>query len=88
MSGGDPGALRSVHEGMSDVATDIDGVVTDVRAAYGACEDETGKARVDAALERFTAAYGGELMACGLSTETLGKAASENAELLDQVTGG
>ncbi len=88
MSGGDPEGLRSAQEGMSGAATDVNGVAEDVSDAYRTCSGNTGKDRVDEALERFNAAYGGELIACGLSTETLGQAAVTNADLLDTVTGG
>lgn len=88
MSGGDPEALRAAQEGMSGAATDVDGVAGDVRAAYGLCTGVMGSDTVDAALERFVAAYGGELLACSLSIETLGQAAVTNADLLEAVTGG
>lgn len=88
MSGGDPEGLRSAQEGMSGAATDVNGVAEDVSTAYRDCSGNFGKERVDTALERFNAAYGGELIACGLSAETLGQAAATNAELLDTVSGG
>ncbi|PSL08323.1 hypothetical protein CLV30_101294 [Haloactinopolyspora alba] len=88
MSGGNPEALRVAQEGMSGTATEIRGVAEDVSAALRACAGAFGDDRVEAALERFGAAYGGELLAGGLSVETLGKAAVTNADLLDAVTGG
>ena len=83
----DPLALTqggTVVEAAGQQASEAASALRDgCRTASGAC----GSGRVSAALDRFTAAWGGELLSWGLTVQELSRIAVENGRQVATVNG-
>jgi hypothetical protein len=86
--GGDPGVLE---RGAGQIEQPGRGLEPMSKAAAGAGQNAAGASgnpQVAGALERFTAAWGGELLGDAAASMTLAKAAREQAQQLRAATGG
>lgn len=84
----DPGALSSGGSTLQNAAADANGISQAVTKAGTSVLGACGPSPVGPAVERFTAAWGGELIAWAYGSATLSKIASENGRQMIAATGG
>jgi hypothetical protein len=88
VSGGDPDALSAASTQLRTLAGDVSGLVKGVSGAAHTASGAVGMPFLADAVERFTAAWGGQLLACGCATTTLGSVATVASDQLIAATGG
>ena len=86
-SGGDPTVLRDVSHGLGQLATSAGEITRDLSAVTSSAGGAVGVPALAGAIERFAAAWGGEVLACGCATATLGSVADTSSEQLTAATG-
>jgi hypothetical protein len=88
MAFADPGAQSTGSTGLHHAATDAAAVSRTVGSAAAEAAGACGDGPVGPAIERFAAAWGGELVAWALSASTLSDVAAENGRQMTEATGG
>jgi hypothetical protein len=84
----DPAAQAAGSRDLRNAATDADGVSRTVSAAASDAAGACGDGPVAAAVDRFAAAWGGELLAWSLNASTIAAVAAENGAQMRTATGG
>jgi hypothetical protein len=84
----DPGALSSGGSTLQNAAADANGISQSLTTASSSMLGACGPSPVGPAVERFAAAWGGELIAWAFGSATLSKIAGENGRQMIAATGG
>jgi hypothetical protein len=88
MSGGDPQALAAASGQLRGVAGDVNTLVQGLSGAAHEASGAVGVPALAGAVERCAVAWGGQLLACGCATATLGSVATVAGDQLTVATGG
>jgi len=80
--GGDPGVLEQGATEIERPARELEPMSKAAASSGGGAAGASGNPQVAEALKRFTAAWGGELLADGVAGVTLARAAREQAQQL------
>jgi hypothetical protein len=88
MSGGDPQRLSAASGRLRGLSGDVNALVAEVAGMSHAASGAVGVPALAGAVERFAAAWGGQLLACGCATATLGSVATVASDQLTAATGG
>lgn len=84
----DVGALHGGSTGLETASADAQDAATMLRDAAAQVGGGCAGSPVGPAVDRFVAAWGGELVACALGSAQLAKVAEENGRQMTAATGG
>jgi hypothetical protein len=84
----DVGGLQAGSSGLATASAEAQDAATKLRDAAAQVGGGCGGSPVGPAVDRFVAAWGGELVACALGSAQLAKVAEENGRQMTAATGG